>query len=85
LLLAEGDRAADPAAWPPESGGIKGRQLADAARGARPELKVLLITGYAENAIIGGGQLSPGMRQLPKPFVVETFAARVLEIIENKK
>jgi CheY-like chemotaxis protein len=64
-------------------GGMNGRQLADAARTARPELKVLFIAGYAENAIIGNGQLEPGMRVLTKPFVVETFAARVLEMIED--
>ena len=45
---------------------------------------MLFITGYAENAIIGNGQLEPGMRVLTKPFVVETFAARVLEMIEDK-
>ena len=66
-------------------GGTNGRQLADAARIARPGLKVLFITGYAENAIIGNGQLGAGMRVLTKPFVVETFAARVLEMIEENK
>jgi PAS domain S-box-containing protein len=66
-------------------GGMNGRQLADAARTIRPDLKVLFITGYAENAIIGSGQLGPGMRVLTKPFVVETFAARVLEMIEENK
>ncbi|TKW78361.1 MAG: response regulator, partial [Bradyrhizobium icense] len=66
-------------------GGMNGRQLADAARTIRPDLKVLFITGYAENAIIGNGQLGPGMRVLTKPFVVETFAARVLEMIEENK
>jgi signal transduction histidine kinase len=66
-------------------GGTNGRQLADAARTARPGLKVLFITGYAENAIIGNGQLGAGMRVLTKPFVVETFAARVLEMIEENK
>ena len=52
-------------------GGINGRQLADAARTTRPDLKVLFITGYAENAIIGNGQLAPGMRVLTKPFVMD--------------
>jgi signal transduction histidine kinase/CheY-like chemotaxis protein len=66
-------------------GGMNGRQLADAARAVRPELKVLFITGYAENAIISSGQLAPGMRVLTKPFVVETFATRVLEMIEDKR
>jgi CheY-like chemotaxis protein len=66
-------------------GGMNGRQLADAARTIRPDLKVLFITGYAENAIIGNSQLGPGMRVLTKPFVVETFASRVLEMIEENK
>ena len=30
--------------------GMNGRQLADQARESRPDLKVLFITGYAENA-----------------------------------
>jgi len=62
-------------------GGVNGRQLADAARMTRPDLKVLFITGYAENAIIGNGQLSPGMRVLTKPFVMTTLAERVAEMI----
>ncbi|MDU6727928.1 MAG: PAS domain-containing protein, partial [Bradyrhizobium sp.] len=33
-------------------GGMNGRQLADAARATRPGLKILFITGYAENAIL---------------------------------
>ena len=67
-------------------GGINGRQLADAARVTRPDLKVLFITGYAENAIIGSGHLSPGMRVLTKPFAVETLATRIHDMIgEDKK
>jgi len=62
-------------------GGMNGRQLADAARTTRPALNVLFITGYAENAIIGNGRLAPGMQILTKPFVVETLAARVLDMI----
>ena len=61
-------------------GGLNGRQLADAARVTRPDLKVLFITGYAENAIIGNGQLAPGMRVLTKPFVMTTLAERIAEM-----
>ncbi|WP_249127836.1 ATP-binding protein [Bradyrhizobium lablabi] len=64
-------------------GGMNGRQLADAARTTRPDLPILFITGYAENAIIGNAQLAPGMRVLTKPFVVETLARRLLETIED--
>jgi len=61
-------------------GGINGRQLADAARTTRPDLKVLFITGYAENAIIGNGHLAPDMGVLTKPFVMETLARRIIEM-----
>ena len=64
-------------------GGMNGRQLADAARTTQPALKVLFITGYAENAIIGNGQLAPDMQVLTKPFVVETLASRVLDMIRD--
>ena len=63
--------------------GMNGRQMADAARTTRPALKVLFITGYAENAIIGNGQLAPGMQVLTKPFVVEALASRVLDMIKD--
>ena len=66
-------------------GGINGRQLADAARTSRPDLKVLFITGYAENAIIGNGHLAPDMRVLTKPFVMETLASRIMEMIGDDK
>ena len=47
-------------------GGMDGRQMGDAARARRPDLKVLFITGYAENAVVGNGQLESGMHILTK-------------------
>jgi CheY-like chemotaxis protein len=62
-------------------GGLNGRQMADAARVSRPDLKVLFITGFAENALLSNGQLEPGMAVLTKPFAVDTLAARIRELI----
>jgi PAS domain S-box-containing protein len=62
-------------------GGMNGRQLADAALVARPELKILFITGYAETAVIGGGNLQPNMHIITKPFALETLGRRIKEII----
>ncbi len=62
-------------------GGMNGRQLADAALVTRPDLKILFITGYAENAVLGTGHLKPGMHILTKPFSLETLALRIREII----
>jgi PAS domain S-box-containing protein len=58
-------------------GGMNGRQMADAARELRPDLKVLFITGYAENAVLNSGHLSAGMQVLTKPFAIDTLIARV--------
>ncbi len=57
--------------------GMNGRQLADAARVQRPQLKVLLITGYAHNAGGSAGLVGPGMELLGKPFGLETLTSRV--------
>ena len=64
-------------------GGMNGRQVADAARVLRPELKVLFITGYAENAVVGNGHLDPGMELLTKPFAMEDLASRIRALIEG--
>jgi CheY-like chemotaxis protein len=64
-------------------GGMNGRQMADAARVSRPDLKVLFITGFAEASLFGNGPLEPGMAVLTKPFAVETLAARIRELIER--
>jgi PAS domain S-box-containing protein len=63
-------------------GGINGRQVADAARGFRPALKVLFITGYAENAVVGNGHLDPGMQVITKPFSIDALANRVRDMID---
>jgi CheY-like chemotaxis protein len=62
-------------------GGMNGRQVADHGRVARPGLKVLFMTGYAENAVVGNGKLAPGMHVLTKPFAMEVFARRIRNVI----
>jgi PAS domain S-box-containing protein len=58
-------------------GGLNGRQLADAAREMAPRLPILLITGYAGDAVTGPRRLGPGMELLPKPFELDVLANRV--------
>ncbi len=65
-------------------GGMNGRQVADAGRLLRPGLRVLFITGYAENAVVGNGHLEPGMAVITKPFVMETLASRIKEMIDAR-
>jgi PAS domain S-box-containing protein len=63
-------------------GGMSGKDMADAARAKRPSLKVLFITGYAENAAITNGHLEPGMEVMSKPFSMDKLANRIRSIIE---
>ena len=58
-------------------GGLNGRQVADAAQALRPGLKILFITGYAENAALNHGHIGPGMAVLTKPFAISELARRV--------
>jgi len=64
-------------------GGMNGRQMADAGREVRPDLKTLFITGYAESAAISDGSLAPGMQILTKPFAIDTLASRVRELMSS--
>ena len=62
--------------------GMNGRQVADAARSLRPDLKILFITGYAENAAVGNGHLEPGMELLTKPFTMEALSIKVAGMLK---
>ncbi|HXA38583.1 MAG TPA: PAS domain-containing protein [Phenylobacterium sp.] len=64
-------------------GGLNGRQVADAARLTRADLKVLFITGYAENAVVGNGHLDPGMEVITKPFGMANLGAKIRSLIES--
>ncbi len=55
------------------TGGLNGRQMANAARLSRPKLPVLFITAYAESVAIGRGALAPGMHLMTKPFAMEPW------------
>ena len=64
-------------------GELNGRQVADAARAHRPGLRVLFVTGYAQNAAVGNGLLEHGMEVVTKPFDLVVLANRVREMLER--
>jgi PAS domain S-box-containing protein len=63
--------------------GMNGRQLAEAARSFRPDLKVLFITGYAPDATVRDQFLAKGMDMMTKPFDVDQVAARVAGMLRT--
>ncbi|MGD0104805.1 MAG: ATP-binding protein [Rhodopila sp.] len=64
-------------------GGINGRQLAEAARQKRFDLKVLFITGYSEYSPAGSDLLGEGIQVMTKPFQLDVFASKVEAIING--
>jgi len=64
-------------------GGMNGRQLADASRQRRPDLKVLFMTGYADRVAVGNRLLDDDMQVMTKPFTLDALAARVQGIMNG--
>jgi PAS domain S-box-containing protein len=63
--------------------GMNGRQLAEVARQHRPNLPILFVTGYAENAAIRAGFLGTNMAMITKPFALDTLAAKIDEMMSQ--
>jgi len=63
---------------------VNGKKLAEIARFGRPALKVLFVSGYAENAVLREDFLSPGMDMLTKPFDLDALGAKVRLLLEQK-
>jgi len=63
---------------------LDGRRLADRAREARPDLKVLYTTGYTRNAIVHNGMLDAEVAFLAKPFTIEQVALKVRQVLDAK-
>lgn len=64
--------------------GMNGRQLAEVARKHRPQLPILFITGYAENAAIRAGFLGSNMAMIMKPFAIDSLAAKIGEMTRSQ-
>jgi len=62
--------------------GLDGHALADELRRRRPELRVLYVSGYTEDAVIARGVLSSGMAFLAKPFTPSGLLERVRAILD---
>jgi PAS domain S-box-containing protein len=64
-------------------GGMTGRQLAEAAKTRRPDLKTLFTSGYTEDSILRLGKLDPGVRLLSKPYRKHELATRIREALDG--
>ena len=64
-------------------GALNGSQLADVAKALLPDLRVLLTTGYAPNAVANDGRVDPGMELVAKPFTQAELARKVREVLDR--
>ena len=64
--------------------GMNGRELADQARVVMPNIRVLFMTGYSQDAIVHQGRIDPDIELLEKPFRSESLAVRVHAILDTE-
>lgn len=62
-------------------GGMTGPQVAEGARAMRPGVKVLFVTGYADEAEAAATPVAPGVEVMPKPFEVADLVERVGKLL----
>lgn len=60
---------------------MNGRELADIARQHLPDLPILFVTGYAQNAASRAEFLGPNMQMIAKPFQIELLASKIDEML----
>jgi two-component system cell cycle sensor histidine kinase/response regulator CckA len=63
--------------------GMDGRQLAERLRPRRPDLRVLYMSGYADNALGQSGNLAPDVAFLQKPITPESLVRVVREVLDQ--
>jgi two-component system, cell cycle sensor histidine kinase and response regulator CckA len=63
--------------------GMGGRELAKRVAAERPDIKVLFLSGYTEDAIIHEGVLEPGTAFLQKPFTLQMLSRKVREVLRG--
>jgi DNA-binding NtrC family response regulator len=59
-----------------------GRELAEQVAKMRPEMKVLFMSGYTDDAIVHHGVLDAGMAFIQKPFTPDSLASKVRDMLD---
>ena len=63
--------------------GMDGRALSDCLSQLHPEMKVLYMSGYTDDAIVGHGVMAQGTNYIQKPFTVNGLTKKVREVLDQ--
>lgn len=63
--------------------GMSGSELAKLLKPLYPEIKILYMSGYTDNAIVRHGVLEKGINYIQKPFTMEGLARKVREVLDK--
>jgi CheY-like chemotaxis protein len=63
--------------------GLSGREVADRLLELRPEMRVLFMSGYTDDAIVHQGVLDEAANFLQKPFAPDSLAQKVREVLDQ--
>jgi FixJ family two-component response regulator len=62
---------------------MSGRALAQELAKMRPTVKILYMSGYADNAFVRNGEIDEGTHFIGKPFTVGDLAHKVREVLDD--
>ncbi|RLB17312.1 MAG: hypothetical protein DRG82_06910, partial [Deltaproteobacteria bacterium] len=62
---------------------MDGKELAEKLQSKRPEMKVLFMSGYTDNAVAHHGILDAGLNFIQKPFTAASLAQKVREVLDG--
>lgn len=65
--------------------GMTGRDAAHALAQVRPQLRVLYVSGYTQQAVVGHGDFGPSTGFLAKPFTSAAFLRKCRELLDERE
>ena len=65
-------------------GSLRSPELARLARERQPHMAVLFTSGYAQDAIVHGGRLDPGLDLLGKPYTQDALARKIRHVLVHQ-